>query len=85
MQLNLREHPLQPGQEVLLEGSGDMVGRRLNLLTGALLVDNDGVHGMVEVAGTVFLKAGRHPIRLDWFNYKEEFGLEVYFEGISSW
>ena len=81
VQLNLREHPLQPGQEVLLEGGGDMVGRRLNLLTGAPLVDNDGVHGMVEVAGTVFLKAGRHPIRLDWFNYEAAFGLEVYYRG----
>ena len=81
VQLNLREHPLQPGQEVLLEGSGDMVGRRLNLLTGAPLVDNDGVHAMVEVAGTVFLKAGRHPIRLDWFNFEAGFGLEVYYRG----
>ena len=81
VQLNLREHPLQPGQEVLLEGSGDMVGRRLNLLTGAPLVDNDGVHAMVEVAGTVFLKAGRHPIRLDWFNFEAGFGLEVYYQG----
>jgi signal transduction histidine kinase len=81
VQLNLREHPLQPGQEVLLEGSGDMVGRRLNLITGAPLVDNDGVHGMVEVAGTVYLKAGRHPIRLVWFNATGEFGLEVYYQG----
>ena len=80
VQLNLREHPLRPGQEVLLEGGGAMVGRCLNL-TGAPLVDNDGVHGMVEVPGTVFLKAGRHPIRLVWFNGGGEFGLVVYYQG----
>ncbi len=81
VQLNLREHPLQPGQEILLEDGGAMVGRRLNLLTGAPLVDNDGDHAMVEVAGAVYLKAGRHPIRLVWFNATGDFGLEVYYQG----
>jgi hypothetical protein len=33
----------------------------------ALVVDNDGIHATIEVTGTVTLSAGRHPIRIEWF------------------
>ena len=36
-----------------------------------LVVDNDGLHGMLERSGTVPLAAGRHPIRVEFF---ENFG-----------
>lgn len=45
------------------------------------LIDNNGVHGMVEKSGTVSLTAGWHPIRLAWFNGKNPFGLVFQYEG----
>jgi hypothetical protein len=33
-----------------------------------LVVDNDGLHGMVEKTGHVGLRAGLHPLRVEWFN-----------------
>lgn len=32
------------------------------------LVNNDGVHAMQTVSRSQFLKAGRYPVRIDWFN-----------------
>jgi len=32
-----------------------------------LIIDNDGLHGMVERSGTVALAAGYHPIRVEFF------------------
>ena len=45
------------------------------------VVDNNGIHGMAEKSGSVYLKAGRQPIRVDWFNGVEKYGLEVEYEG----
>ncbi|HEX4122480.1 MAG TPA: ATP-binding protein, partial [Verrucomicrobiae bacterium] len=42
---------------------------------------NDGVHGMVEKSGAAFLKAGRNPIRVEWFNGIDKYGLEVDYKG----
>ncbi|MFN0069426.1 MAG: c-type cytochrome [Limisphaerales bacterium] len=36
-------------------------------LDGRLVVDNAGEHGAVEKSGKVTLKAGRHPLRVTWF------------------
>ncbi len=32
-----------------------------------LVVDNDGLHGMVDRTGSISLRAGRHPIRIEFF------------------
>ncbi|MCH2133666.1 MAG: M12 family metallo-peptidase [Phycisphaerales bacterium] len=32
-----------------------------------LLVDNDGLHGMVEIGGSILLAAGRHEVRVEFF------------------
>ena len=80
--LNLQGRSLQPGARVRLTGKGVMEGTDLHL--GAVpLADADGVHGITERpgSGVVYLKAGRHPIRVVWFNGKGAFGLEVDCEG----
>lgn len=46
-----------------------------------LLVNNDGVHGMRQKSESVFLSAGRYPVRLSWFNGANISGLEVYCAG----
>lgn len=38
------------------------------LIDGAVVVDNDGLHGAVEKQGSAALAAGKHPITVLWFN-----------------
>ena len=40
-----------------------------------LVVNNDGFHGMVEVEGQVALEAGKHPIRIKFFQGAGGYGL----------
>ena len=42
-------------------------GSRL-LIDGALVIDNDGLHGPQEKRGTIALATGPHAITVDWFN-----------------
>lgn len=44
---------------------------------GAVVVDNDGLHGAVMKSGRVFLPAGRYPIRVDFFEAGGAESLEV--------
>ena len=55
-------------------------GSRL-LIGDTLVVDNDGLHGMTPVSGTIPLKAGMHPIRVDYFNSRGSRGLETTWTG----
>ena len=75
-------HP-QAGQRVRLAGEGTITEAGGRFQIGALgaVVDNDGVHDMLEKSGTVFLASGRTPIHVDWFNSAEKYGLEVGFAG----
>ncbi len=47
----------------------------------ALVVDNDGSHGMIERRGVVRLKAGKHPIRVEWIQGGGAAGLKVSISG----
>ncbi len=46
-----------------------------------LLVDNDGLHGMLEARGQMALRAGYHPIRVEWFNARGALGFEIRWSG----
>ncbi len=83
LEMDLAGQAVQPGQRVRVEGDGTMVRRGAGFKLGAKgsVVDNNGIHGMTEKSGAVYLKAGRHPIRVDWFNGLEKYGLEVEYEG----
>lgn len=56
------------------DGSRLYIGRQL-------VVDNDGLHPMREKSGFVGLKAGLHPLRVEWFNAGAGAGLEVRWQG----
>ncbi len=45
------------------------------------VVDNDGIHGMIEASGQIGLKAGLHAIRAEMFERDQGHGLEVRWEG----
>ena len=46
-----------------------------------MVVDNDGLHGMVQRSGLIGLRAGWHPIRIEWFNATGGLGLDVQWAG----
>jgi len=48
-----------------------------------MIVDNDGLHGMVEERGVIALSAGLHPIRVQFFQKSGGRDLKVSFEGPS--
>ncbi len=50
-------------------------------LAGVPVVENDGFHVATEQSGRVYLKAGRYPVRVDWFNRTGQYELEVFYEG----
>jgi len=83
LEMDLAGQPLAPGQRVRLEGNGTITptGAGFRLGANGPVVDNDGVHGMIEKSGAVFLKAGRNPIRVEWFNGLDSYGLEAEYEG----
>jgi signal transduction histidine kinase len=83
LEMDLHGQPVEPGQRVRLEGNGTITPTGAGFRIGAKgpVVDNDGVHGMVEKSGAVFLKAGLNPIRLEWFNETGNFGLKVEYQG----
>ncbi len=55
-------------------------GSRL-LVDGKQVVDNDGDHGVMEKGGSVQLEAGKHELRVEWFNGGGGMWLDVYVEG----
>ena len=83
LEMDLHGQSVESGQRVHLEGNGTITPAGAGFRIGAKgpVVDNDGVHVMVEKSGAVFLKAGRNPIRVEWFNGVEKYGLAVEYEG----
>ncbi len=83
LQLGLHGQTFSPGQQVRLKAARCLVTLGdcgLKLRAGPA-VDNDGLHAMTRRTGQVYLKAGPHPIRLDWFNALMRYGLAVDYEG----
>jgi PA14 domain/Metallo-peptidase family M12/Bacterial Ig domain len=54
----------QPGTYTLSTNSDD--GSRL-LIGSTVVVSNDGLHAMVEASGTISLAAGKHALRIEFF------------------
>ena len=73
----LLEVPLS-GTYVLALESDD--GSRL-WLDGELQIDNDGDHAAQEVESELFLDAGRHPLRIEYFNNKGDWAFGVSWSG----
>lgn len=50
-------------------------------INGKEVVDNDGEHGLIEESGSIELKAGRYPIRLEYYNSHGGFWLDAFYAG----
>lgn len=83
LEMEWLNQPLIIGQWVRLTGAATVMkaGSIFRIGVDGLVVDNDGLHPLAERTGAVFIKAGRIPIRVEWFNRTGPFGLEVRFEG----
>ena len=67
--LDYSGHELKAGQQLTMTATNcEIIRRRTGLAVHrAALVDNDGVHELVEKSATVALEAGSHPILVEWF------------------
>ncbi len=83
LQMNLRGQALQPGQRIRLDVDTTITTRAADFQLGVMgpVVDDDGIHTNTEKSGSAYLRAGRHPIRLDWFNGPEKYDLRVEYQG----
>ncbi len=83
LEMDLHGQSVESGQRVQIEGNGTItpIGAWFRIGAKGPVVDNDGVHGMGEKAVAVFLKAGRNPISVEWYNGLAKFGLEVEYQG----
>ena len=70
LEIDLGGAPARPGQRVRLAGMGTIARRGAAFRLGSKgpVVDNDGIHKTVEMSGSIYLIAGRYPLRVDWFN-----------------
>ena len=66
------------GRYVFYTRSDD--GSRLSI-GGTTVVDNDGLHGALEKSGAAYLRAGKHPIAVTFFERTGEQVLTVSYEG----
>ena len=73
---------LRPGERVRLRGTNYVVYTDIGISLGTSpLVDDDSAHSTVERTGEIYLKAGRHPIRVTWFNLTGKYFLQVAYSG----
>ena len=72
--------PLRRGDRLVLEGNGvaDQTDLHFDLRP---LVDNDNTHSMAPKTGGAFLKAGKHSLRVTYFDCGGDYGLQVFMEG----
>lgn len=72
--------PLGPGERIVLQSPASLLRRRESgvQISPPPVVSNDGLHSRVEGTGTVFLPAGKNALRVEWFNFWRQQGLEVF-------
>ncbi|HYG33345.1 MAG TPA: hypothetical protein VEC99_01090, partial [Clostridia bacterium] len=80
LEMDLSKESVNAGDSLVIEGDCLVKSSKFNLRRPPVL-DNDGVHGLREKAGTVFLRAGKHPLKVLWFDNGGKCELEVSYEG----
>ncbi|HEY0947497.1 MAG TPA: PA14 domain-containing protein [Opitutaceae bacterium] len=82
LELDLAGIALRPGDRVRIHGISTItsLGPAFRLSRVAV-VDHDGRHPASVRLGSLELKAGRHPLRLDWFNAGGNRHLSLEYEG----
>lgn len=70
---------IQPGERIRIRQRSCFLRRReMGVELSAMpVVNNDGLHPWTERVGEASLRAGKVPLRVEWFNYWRSLGLEV--------
>ncbi|HEX7652907.1 MAG TPA: hypothetical protein VF607_05340, partial [Verrucomicrobiae bacterium] len=68
LELDQADARLQPGRQVRLCSNAMFDNGRL-VLRDLPVVNNDGYHTLTKKTGRIYLTAGKHPLRLIWFNW----------------
>ncbi len=79
LDLDTRNEDLQPGRKIRL-GSNAMFDNGRLVLRDPPVVDNDGYHTVARKSGSLYLQAGKRPIRLIWFNWLGSGSLDVFYQ-----
>jgi signal transduction histidine kinase len=79
VELGNHQPQFAPGDKIRIASTHCLLRRRDFgvRISAAPVVDNDGIHLPQDVFGEITLRAGRHPLQLDWFNQLREFSLDV--------
>jgi len=66
-----------PGEQIRIHRTSCLLRQReMGVEISAMpVVSNDGLHGAKAETGEVYLRAGKIPLRLEWFNFWKSFGL----------
>jgi signal transduction histidine kinase len=77
------DETVRVGSLVRVEANNCLISRsHFGICIGtAPVVDNDGLHSPVLQSGSVFLRTGFEPIRLEWFNGPDGSALSLEYEG----
>jgi signal transduction histidine kinase len=72
LEMNDLEEDLQPGDVIHLDPTPAFLspGNFGVRVTAPPILDNDGIHGPQVVQRERYFEAGRHPLRVDWFNQR---------------
>ena len=82
LDVNVKGAKLQAGQRIRLCGTNYVSCTDIGLSLGTTpVVDADGLHSTIERDGAVFLKAGRHPLQVNWFNWAATAYLKAAYSG----
>jgi len=83
VEVDLQGQPVESGQRIRVAGHGTLAKTANGFRLGVIgpVVDNDGVHSMIEHSGSVYLTTGTQPLRVDWFNGTYDYGLKVEYQG----
>ena len=69
-------------RQIWMEGRCAVVRSRDALILSSVpVVENNGLHPLIEKSGRMMLEAGMHPVEVVWFNRTDRSGLEVEYEG----
>lgn len=81
LQLGELERELAPGERIRLRHKSCLLRKREMgvQISAAPVVSNDGLHSRTAASADLFLRAGKIPVRLEWFNYWRSFALDVAF------
>lgn len=79
LQLGALPRDILPGERIRIHRESCLVRKReMGVeISAAPVLNNDGLHAWAGMTNELELRAGNIPVRVDWFNFWRQFGLDV--------